>query len=61
MVGGGGIYPIRGCALCRASLISVSGKYGKSVFVDSKLAGGLLCEINVYNLVCIEVGRDISS
>jgi hypothetical protein len=61
MVGGGGIYLIRGWVHWRASLTSVSGKYGKSVFMDSKLAGGLLWEIYVYSLVCTEVGRDIRS
>ena len=41
--------------------MSVSGKNGKGVLVDSKLAGGLLCEICVYRALWIVVGRDIRS
>jgi hypothetical protein len=43
MFWGGCIYPIKGCVHHRVSVINVLGKNEKVIFVNSKLAGGLLC------------------
>ena len=61
MRGEGGMYPMSGRVKFRASRMSVSRRYGKIFFVDSKLAGGLLCEICVHRALWIVVGKDNNS